>query len=565
MRTRKCAAASQHINLPILTSITGSTTMADADEDLIPLLDPSQPSRPSLHADANGDASDSDADSDAAPDYRFLTTANAKKHALPARGTKDFEPNPTQKQASTLDASRKAMSDALSVLRVHSTRKNENIAVYFPAPEDWDGQRYEEQALLQVEDLDKREKMRQSSVLKSGEGRCVAVERLSSTFGRTMGQYDRRNWLWLLPEEALFLLERGSLDIRYAIDEEDEANDADVEGSQDAAVIEDEGYQDPDTPRLNIGKIPMSLQGAYAAFIGKSGLTLERYIVFTNLRRAGYIVQRAPTWHGRVDDEFVQSNHVDTLALGTLPLGTLPFETEQTHPSLPPSASLIYRLVYWLFSTPHKPSTVPCHNPVTGPLISPGLFRNYGDIFRQLHLIPYYQYNTGYPTPQTDTRHLVDSESESSQSRTEATGSDDDQLLLPTYNVNKPSSLQGYKKSAPPPPHYTVVVLDARNSTVPTSSQIGNLLTLMPDDSLPDADKKRLETRIKHGTKSVLLAVVDSGLVSYMRISSGGFGPGNILWEENEKRGKMRGGAKRGGGRRGRGRGRGRGGSSRGG
>ncbi|KAK5095036.1 tRNA-splicing endonuclease subunit sen54 [Exophiala xenobiotica] len=521
--------------------------MADADEDLIPLLDPSQRSRPSLHADADGDVSDSDADSDAAPDYRFLTTANAKKHALPARGTKDFEPNPTQKQASTLDASRKAMSDALSVLRVHSTRKNENIAVYFPGPEDWDGQRYEEQALLQVEDLDKREKMRQSSVLKSGEG-------------RTMGQHDRRNWLWLLPEEALFLLERGSLDIRYAIDEEDEANNADVEGSQDAAVIGDEVYQDPDTPRLDIGKVPMSLQGAYAAFIGKSGLTLERYIVFTNLRRAGYIVQRAPTWHGRVDDEFVQSNHV-----GTLALGTRPFEPEQTHPTLLPSASLIYRLVHWLLSTPHKPSTVPYHNSVTGPLISPGLFRNYGDIFRQLHLIPYYQYNTGHPTPQTDTRDLADSDSDPSRSRTEATGSDDDQPLLPTYHVNKPSSLQGYKKSAPPPPHYTVVVLDARNSTVPTSSQIGNLLTLMPDDPLPDADKKRLETRIKHGTKSVLLAVVDSGLVSYMRISSGGFSPGNILWEENEKRGKMRGGAKRGGGRRGRGRGRGRGGSSRGG
>jgi len=529
--------------------------MADADEDLIPSLDSSRHSRLLAQSEIDGDASDSDADSDAAPDYRFLTTTTAKKHALPSRGTKDFEPNPTQKQASSLDASRKAMSDALSVTRVHSIRKNENVGVYFPRPEDWDGQRYEEQALAQVEDLEKREKMRQSSVLRAGEGRCVAVERFSHTFARTMGQYDRRNWLWLLPEEALFLIERGSLDIRYAVEKEDEDGDAEAEK---ASVVDVEEISDTHAPGLNIGKVPMSLQGAYAALIGKSGLGLERYIVFANLRRAGYIVQRAPTWHGRVDNDLTTSTHVDTLAPGAQSSAA-----GQT-PSPSPAVSLVYRLIHWLFPIPQKPSTVPCHNSMVGPLLSPGLFRSYGDIYRQLHLIPHYQHNTTYPPLQTSSGNAATSTSDESQSAAEATSSDTETALFPTYHVNKPSSLQGYKKSAPPPPHYTVVVVDARKSTIPTSSQIGNLLTSMPDDTLVNTSQKRLETRIKMGKKSVLIAVVDSGLVSYMRFSSGGFDAGNILWEENEKRGKQRGGAKR-GGFRGRGRGRGRGGSSRGG
>ena len=46
---------------------------------------------------------------------------------------------------------------------------------------------------------------------------------------------------------------------------------------------------------IPLGELPMSLQGAYASFIGKSGLTLERYQVFAGLRRLGYTVVRAPT------------------------------------------------------------------------------------------------------------------------------------------------------------------------------------------------------------------------------------------------------------------------------
>lgn len=47
---------------------------------------------------------------------------------------------------------------------------------------------------------------------------------------------------------------------------------------------------------IPLGELPMSLQGAYASFIGKSGLTLERCQVFAGLRRLGYTVVQAPRW-----------------------------------------------------------------------------------------------------------------------------------------------------------------------------------------------------------------------------------------------------------------------------
>ncbi|KAK5083462.1 tRNA-splicing endonuclease subunit sen54 [Lithohypha guttulata] len=519
--------------------------MADADEDLIPSLDPSRHSRARPQTE---DASDSESDSDAAPDYRFLaTTTVTKKHALPSRGTKDFEPNPTNKQASSLDASRKAMVDALSVVKVHIPRRGENIGVYFPDPRDWDGQRYEEVALKKIEDEEKRRKVRESSALLAGSGRCVAVERLTSTYSKTMGRSDRRNWLWLLPEEALFLLERGTLDLRYAVEKEEEDLEAMAVNGERPNIV-DEKTTSPDLEsggqELKIGDIPLSLQGAYAAFIGKSGLTLERYIVFANLRRAGYIVQRAPTWHGALEKEAIA--HED------LPSTSEDPRAIHEHSQSPASTSLVYRLLSWLFQPTTKPTTIPCHNMMTGPLISPGLFRSYGDIFRQLYLIP--QHNTTIPPPISEP--IISFSDSNTLSQPPS-----DTRLLPTYHVSKPSALAGYKKSSPPSPHYTIVVLDARTSTIPTSAQIGDLLASMSDETLENAGRKRLETRIKHGKRSVLLAIVDSGLVSYMRFSGGGFGVENLLWEENERKGKLRGGGKGGGGGRGRGRGRGRGGS----
>lgn len=83
------------------------------------------------------------------------------------------------------------------------------------------------------------------------------------------------NRMWLLPEEILYLLERGTIDVRWPAED----------GAED------------------VSGLPMSLQGAYAAFIGMEAglggsLSYERYSVYSGLKRMGYIVHRAPSWNG---------------------------------------------------------------------------------------------------------------------------------------------------------------------------------------------------------------------------------------------------------------------------
>ena len=106
---------------------------------------------------------------------------------------------------------------------------------------------------------------------------CVYVMNPKGQHFRTVGQADRWNRIWLLPEEALYLLERGSLEIWWSSAE-------------------------PDGHGQDGLDIPMSLQAAYTCLIGRAGLTLERFSVYSGLRRGGYVLIRAPSWDEREDE-----------------------------------------------------------------------------------------------------------------------------------------------------------------------------------------------------------------------------------------------------------------------
>jgi tRNA-splicing endonuclease subunit Sen54 len=96
----------------------------------------------------------------------------------------------------------------------------------------------------------------------------ILVENPKGHHFRTMGRADATGRMHLLPEEALYLLERGNLYLRWSLDSVDESD-----------------------------VMPFSLQSAYAVLIGQLGLTLERYTVYTGLKRSGYVVLRAPEWY----------------------------------------------------------------------------------------------------------------------------------------------------------------------------------------------------------------------------------------------------------------------------
>ena len=305
-----------------------------------------------------------------------------------------------------------------------------------------------------------------------------------------MGTSDSNNRMWLLPEEALFLLERGSLDIRWS------------------ARRSDAGESHDDKEGSSIGELPMSLQAAYACLIGKSGLTLERYTVFAGLRRSGYTVVRAPTW-----------NNADSRLNGhpTIPPAVDPGPmVGRNLKSLPTRPDGVWGLVNSLLLYLYRSNSQSLVCPSLGPLVAPGLYRSYKDIYRALALIPIHHPDKKHETIPT--------------------------TLEPpfriTYHVWKPSA--AYRKTHPPEPDFRIAVVDARDSNVPSMEQMGALLDCMPPDELPR--DKRLEQRIKHGKRNVILAVVDTGVVSYLRFSDACFGE----YELFEQKTMRQGGGKRG-------------------
>lgn len=461
--------------------------MADADEDLIlPSTAPSSHPNPSAHMPSTADSDDEDG----TPSFSAFLSLMAKNSrttssrpaasALPRRGEKDFEPHGTTAQADVLANSRMEMHDALAFTRVHQPGKRV-LGVY---------------------------------VRETG---LTRVERPSGKLFLSMGRTDRKGVLWLEAEEALYLVERGDLDVRWEVEDEGEKR-----GGEGNGCVEEGGDDDAERPFVTF-----SLQTAYAVYVGdtEKGVSLERYNVYANLKRGGYAVFRGPAWEPQDFDK----DAVESRALSTSTAG-----------------NGAWAWLYALLSTKDAKFTHPPH----GPLHGAGPFRSYQDIYKQLGIVPWHD-----PTIPT-TR-------ESGLANDEPQGPDD--ALRVSYYVYKPR--EGFRKSKPGPPDFRIAVIDAREEDVPTIDQIDGLLAstpYAPPPPPPDNDNAgKMYVRLKHGYRNVILAVVDQGIISYLRIADAGFGKEKLYAGAGRSKFGFRGGKRggRGGGRGGRGgRGRGRGG-----
>ena len=310
---------------------------------------------------------------------------------------------------------------------------------------------------------------------------CVYVPNPKGTLFKSVGQSDRWNRLWLLPEEALYLIERGSLDIRWP-----SPTDPAVTGQDDLSI-------------------PMSLQAAYASFVGHGGLTLERYSVYTGLKRLGYTLARAPGW---CDEAEQQENEHETSPSSSV--------HENVKPMLRGAglAGILGSFFNWLHD-PHSTAST-----TTGPMIGTGIHRHYMDVYRKLAIIPWYDPVTAPPSNPSD-------------------------ITAPfrvVFHVWKPST--PFKKSAPPTPEFRVAVLSTRDqASMPTMTQLGALLESTPLDP-PSGEKmeRMMYMRLRHGYRHVILAVVDQGVVSYLRVADSAFGKEKLYENQGGPRGPKRGG-----------------------
>ncbi|KAI8634040.1 hypothetical protein F5Y19DRAFT_411805 [Xylariaceae sp. FL1651] len=458
---------------------------------------------------------------DQTQDFRLFTsllTSPGKKSQASGkairRGEKDFESHGTRAQESVLESSRSAMHDVLSYTRQHQPRSTLR-GWYFP--DRWADMPPEGEPNKDAT-MDKQKDDRAVRDRGSGEGlfardRVVALESdkgsmLQST-GRVVTSAEKFSpgWLktWLLPEEALFLVERGTLDLWWPVRGIEDIFLGDTDQLEDSeAQVEAHKFEDYD-----LG-VPLSLQAAYALFIGRDGergkISLEKYQVYANLRRTGYRVLR-----------------------------TTPSPL-QPSPSQPPQS-----LWQWLFSLLQKttsPFTLHSDYPAYGPLVRPGLYRSYIPIFEQLALIQRHK-----PTPCPSAA---------------------PELQEPfTIHFHVWNNTSAFTKTRPPPPEFRMAVVDAREASVPTLEQLDALLLSTPWDPPEEKDAGKpgaglVYKRLKHGWRTAIIAVVDCGLISYMRFGEMAFGE-ELLYKNTGSRPK----SKR-GGRAGRGRGRGGGGGGRG-
>lgn len=98
-----------------------------------------------------------------------------------------------------------------------------------------------------------------------------------------------------------------------------------------------------------------------------------------------------------------------------------------------------------------------------------------------------------------------------------------------TYYIYKPST--PYRISAPQAPDFRLAVVDARSHpSIPTLRQLSALIESSPYEP-PRGEKmeRNLYNRLRQGYRSAIMAIVDQGVVSYLRFADAGFSSERIF------------------------------------
>ncbi|KIK08092.1 hypothetical protein K443DRAFT_672975 [Laccaria amethystina LaAM-08-1] len=325
----------------------------------------------------------------------------AVRPVIPKRGEKEFEPKAgggSNLQLHVLDRARSAMLEALRAIRTTSS-KAISYAVWQPS-------------------------VARTHVTVA---RGIHFSSMGHSAPRSMlgenGVEKIQKRLELLPEEAIYLIERGSM---FCWKETD-LNLSEVSGA------------------IDVLGAPMSVQQAYSEMIGTEDLTLDKFQVFSYLKRLGYVVTRTkpPTSYYPTPPNTVIVN-------------TAPSILQRISSLFPTWASWLTRLCggfdWW---RPMRVSRWLHHD------------KNYASLFRSLRFIP-----SGHRVPLRQSKSV---EVESPY-----------QIF---YNLYKPST--PFKKTAPPPPDFQIVVINARTTPMPTLQELTDLFDVLPELPTPLPRQRR--------------------------------------------------------------------------
>ncbi|KAG4306220.1 hypothetical protein PORY_000208 [Pneumocystis oryctolagi] len=345
-------------------------------------------------------SSDSDIE-DEIQDYSSLRIykKNTSFSLFPKRGEKDYEPDGTSKQDEMLKRSIDSMFDVISKDRCISKK------VY-------------------------------SKAIWISNVRLAKVERMRGTQFKSLGKCVN-NVTWLLPEEVIYLVERGSLECWWE------------------------------------NGIPMSLQAVYSVCLEECG-GVERYQVYSYLKRLGYYVFRPV----KVENET-----------------SVVSSTVYNSKNISPFFGWMKSLMKFVYSVFERYST---NNWNT--LVKRLYYYSYDQIYKSLEIIPYH-------CPPSSENYICNTEKKT------------DPFNI-NYYVWKPAP--NFKKSKLQNPDFRIIVINVRSSSLPSLKEFANIF-----DSVPLKSHEPNTTpfeRLRNGTRQIIFALLDSGVISFIKFSDIGFG-----------------------------------------
>lgn len=418
-------------------------------------------------------------------DWKALNKLTKNSEALPKRGEKDFEPDGTSVQSSLLDDSRNAMYQALSYPRGHNS-KQELISIWMPN---------ERRALVP-----------------HARGGFFKDMGTAANFGKKI------QGVWLEPIEAIYLVERGSMIIYL--------------GNQEFESYLQDSTQEPFAYSEKL--IALSLSHIYALVFDGDNKLMDKYVVYAYLKRHGYLVQGFRRL--KEDDQYTaykkqiqaKSNAVTHILQNVTTIISSIFSSpilNMFQGKLQKLGILAYPYFHDLhFKTKH--------------------YFNYTSIFRTLRFIPAYSsLDSLKSVPKKNPYYSVD------------------------FNVWKPTP--NFSKKNPPCPHFHICVVNIDKASFPKLNDIQGLLndinySLASEDSStgpvkntkkqakPKAPTKKelkqqrqkerqskldpkiqarnayiklRDNKFKYGAsdRSIILALVQSGVINFMNIGEGDF------------------------------------------
>ncbi|WWC66859.1 uncharacterized protein I206_100766 [Kwoniella pini CBS 10737] len=277
--------------------------------------------------------------------------------------------------------------------------------------------------------------------------------------GKTYSQIE------LLPEEALYLLERGTLQIWL---------------SRDFTVEEaDEGFGEWCEEEYGVkGAIEMSVMEGFATFIGREGLTWEKYQAYAYMKRLGYTIHRTRRF---IPDHFLSdpSPSHTTVDMNALYPGMKPFQTWWLN--IPGWISKLFKLASRkLYNLIGRINNIGLGDKrFKGTLLEGWNGNSYKSIFQHLRIIP-----QGHSQPPPSRSLPIQIENDSKYDILKYNP------YLPFFHIWKPSatftkrnwdkgSEIGLKEC---PPSYWAGVVESRNIPIPTIQQLDEVFNFLPDE-----------------------------------------------------------------------------------